>query len=234
MNMNDNDDNDSKRAKKRAAKCPPKNKNKFDAKQIDARLARVYSHEGDKLDHYDRWAAQYDADLRDFDYVGHLRTAEIFCEVASDKTAAVLDLGCGTGLAGETLSGFGYQCMDGADFSAQMLAHAARRGVYRALHQRDVTAPMQFDCEYDALISSGLFSFGIPHIDALPNAIAAVRCQALCVISVNGAAWREHDMQRQLPQLAERGGFVVEQCIETDYLRAEKINAQVLVIRRMR
>lgn len=208
-------------------------KQKPNSGQLDDRLAGLYAAEGDKRAQYDRWAGDYESDLvDDLGYVGHLRSAEIFSKIVTDKNARVLDMGCGTGLAGETLARLGYASIDGADFSAKMLEIAARRGVYRKLHRHDITRPLKTARRYDALISVGLFSYGTPYIADLHNAVNCVRRNSPCVITVNGRAWDEHDLQTALCAEAGKHRFTVEQIIETAYILKESINARVLVIRR--
>ena len=206
---------------------------KLDMDKVDDRLSKMYTFEGDKQAQYDQWAETYESDLvGDLGYVAHLRSSEIFNDLVADKNTRVLDLGCGTGLVGETLKNLNYTRIDGADFSAEMLEIAAQRGVYRALHRHDVTQPMARGGRYDALISVGLFSFGIPYISDLHNAVNCVGHGCPCVITVNGSAWTEHHLEAALHAEAEKHRFTVEQIIETEYIPKEGINARVLVIRR--
>lgn len=202
-------------------------------KTLDARLAKIYAAGGDKREQYDQWAADYESDVvDDLGYVAHLRATEIFARIVPDKTARVLDMGCGTGLAGVALNKLGYTDIDGADFSPEMVAVAERRGVYRALHQHDVTKPAAFAREYDALISVGLFSYGIPHINALHNVVNCVVRGGECVVTVNGGAWVEHNLADALDAEVAQHQFHVAEIIETDYLLKENINGRVLIIRR--
>ena len=205
-----------------------------DIAKVDARLAKVYQHEGDKQAHYDGWARDYEADVvGDLGYVAHLRAAEIFARVAGDKQARILDLGCGTGLVGATLTDAGYTNLHGADFSREMLEVARRREVYDELYQHDVSQPPpQNRDDYDALISVGLFSYGAPYISDLPNAVAFVKRGCRCVITVNDGAWVANNLHDAVQKQAAQHNFTIEEIVETDYLRKEKINAQVLIIRR--
>ena len=54
-----------------------------------------------------------------------------------DHAVRVLDVGCGIGLVGVSLSKLGFVHLDGLDFSSQMLSEARRKGVYRELIQAD-------------------------------------------------------------------------------------------------
>ncbi len=52
----------------------------------------------------------------------------------------VLDLGCGTGLAGVMLSDFAIDTMTGVDLSGRMLAEAGRKGLYARLAKAEIGA----------------------------------------------------------------------------------------------
>ena len=205
----------------------------IDIDQFDPRLAAAYARQEDKEQQYDDWAASYDADLvEDLDYVAWRDAGDIFAGLAADRSLRVLDVACGTGLAGEYLQSLGYQQIDGADFSREMLARARDRGVYRALWQHDFTTPKQLEQAYDALLCVGLFSFALPKISDLHHVVNCVKPDGLCVITVNGAAWRQLDLEPEVYRQARLHGFRVEQVVEADYIRKEGIDARVLVIRR--
>jgi predicted TPR repeat methyltransferase len=200
---------------------------------FDARLAKTYRHGGDKRRHYDDWASRYEADLvDDLDYVAFRAAGEIFVARLSDRQTPVLDVACGTGLAGDFLSQNGFTTIDGADFSGAMLAVAKRRGIYRDLWQHDFTRARIPEPGYAALICVGLFAFSEPGIDHLHHVVDCVEPGGLCVITVNGAAWRQLDLEPRVRQAAREHGFVVEEIIVADYIRSQGIDARVLVIRR--
>ena len=85
---------------------------------------------------YRDWAASYDEEVRASGYASPARTAAAMAEAAGDLTAPFLDLGCGTGLAGEAFRQAGFTTIDGTDFSEEMLAAAETKGIYRRAVQR--------------------------------------------------------------------------------------------------
>lgn len=205
----------------------------IDIDQFDPRLAAAYARKEDKEQQYDEWAARYDSDLLDdLDYVAWRDAGDIFAGLVADHSTRVLDVACGTGLAGEYLASMGYQQIDGADFSREMLARAADRGVYQALWQHDFTTPKQLTQPYDALLCVGMFSFAVPEISDLHHVVNCVKADGLCVITVNGAAWRKLQLEPEVYRQARRHGFSIEQIVEAEYIRKEGIDARVLVIRR--
>ena len=115
---------------------------------------------------YRDWAESYDATMLDgLAYLTPSRTAAMLARHLADKGAKILDVGCGTGLAGAELSRLGYTNIDALDYSPEMLAVAGKRGVYGALIEADLTDPLAIEtASYDALICTGTFTHA--HVDA--------------------------------------------------------------------
>lgn len=79
---------------------------------------------------YDEWSQTYEQDLvGNLGYTGHLIAARALAEFAPDKAASIIDIGCGTGLVGQTLKTLSYSHIDGIDFSEKMLKVARPKGV---------------------------------------------------------------------------------------------------------
>ncbi|MDH3534549.1 MAG: methyltransferase domain-containing protein [Gammaproteobacteria bacterium] len=209
------------------------NDKRIDIDRFDPRLAKTYGRERDKQQHYDDWAHSYEADLvDDLDYVAYREASEIFTANVEDRRLRILDVACGTGLVGEYLRARGYDQVEGADFSREMLARAEQRRIYEALWQHDFTAPKPLETPYDALICVGLFAFGVPGICDLHHVVNCVAPGGLCVITVNGAAWRQLRLEPEVYRAAELHGFRIEQVIEAEYIRKQDIDARVLLVRR--
>ena len=87
---------------------------------------------------FDANAATFDASLADLRYQGPQWLAQCLRRLALPASALeVLDLGCGTGLAGAALRPYAQRLL-GVDLSGEMLARAADKGVYDALTQGDI------------------------------------------------------------------------------------------------
>ena len=91
---------------------------------------------------FDRYAADFDVRLtRDLEY----RTPEALAAFIApwlgtrDESVAVLDLGCGTGLAGPHVRARASRLV-GVDLSPKMLERAAERGIYDELAEAEVVA----------------------------------------------------------------------------------------------
>lgn len=129
----------------------------------DTYLDQVYKISGDdaKRDLYDKWSGSYDADLEKEGYATPARLADALAGVTGERTAPILDFGCGTGLAGEMLSKRGFEHLDGCDPAEEMLAQARDKGLYRTLWRIKEGAPLDVaPGTYAAIVASGVISKG--------------------------------------------------------------------------
>jgi SAM-dependent methyltransferase len=99
---------------------------------------------------YAQWAPTYDDTVEgkmDVDLLERQRAVRF-------EGSEVLDLACGTGRVGAWLAARGAQAVDGVDVTPEMLAHAARRGVYRRLVEGDLRDTKLCDASYDVCTQS--------------------------------------------------------------------------------
>lgn len=91
---------------------------------------------------YNGWAADYEQELSRNGYVTPQRCAEALAAHAASPWAPVAEFGCGTGLGGLALAAAGFECLDGFDISAEMLALAEAKDIYRNLAPLDLSTPL--------------------------------------------------------------------------------------------
>ncbi len=131
-------------------------------------LERAYALDSEEKSRalYRDWAQTYDQTmLQGLNYQSPATVADLLSRHLANRQGAVLDVGCGTGLAGQSLSGYGFQVIDGLDVSPEMMQVAARRGVYRHFLQADLHARLDIpDAAYDGALGCGIFTHG--HVDA--------------------------------------------------------------------
>jgi predicted TPR repeat methyltransferase len=75
-----------------------------------------------------------------------------------ERSLAVLDLGCGTGLAGLAFRDWAERLV-GVDLSANMLAAARQRGIYDELIRGDVLVPLQQAAAFDLILASDVLLY---------------------------------------------------------------------------
>ncbi|WP_431270120.1 tetratricopeptide repeat protein [Dankookia sp. P2] len=109
---------------------------------------------------FDGYAPHFEASLLGLGYrvPGLIRRAveRLLPAVAAGQArlGPVLDLGCGTGLAGVALSDLLQGPLTGVDLSRRMLEQAAAKGLYTKLRQADLTAALREDGATYALITA--------------------------------------------------------------------------------
>jgi len=111
--------------------------------------------------HYQKWAAEYEAEVAAQGYATPTRVAQALRDHVSDTETPVLDYGCGTGLSGQALNAAGFSVIDGMDPTPNMLEIAASKGVYRQVLAFEITdpAPVKQDA-YKAIAAIGVISTG--------------------------------------------------------------------------
>ena len=84
----------------------------------------------------------------------------------------LLDAGAGTGLIGEWLGIMGYPHVEALDISEGMLAQAAKKGAYAALHRLALGRPLPFaDGHFAGIVSAGVFT------QPAPEGSTLIRCR---------------------------------------------------------
>jgi len=161
---------------------------------------------------YEDWAGTYDADT-------HRRNDPRVCgdevvrHVPAEQRAAmrVLDCASGTGLVGEHLHALGFRNIDQLDFSPDMLAIAAKKGLFTRLIQAAMgpeRLPLETDW-YDLAVATGCFVPGHVKTDCLPELIRVMKPGGLIVLAARQSYLSEcpqfTGMEDELAALADAG-----------------------------
>lgn len=153
-------------------------------------LRNVYNlaTQADTDEYYTKWAASYDDELTRQGYQTPQRCAEALRRfVAPD--AAVLDIGCGTGLSGAALASVGLTDLVGTDVNAKMLDVARAAGIYRHTWVTDVDDPFPFARgTYDAIAAVGVIGVGAAPASLLRLSLEALAIGGRMVFSYNDHA----------------------------------------------
>jgi predicted TPR repeat methyltransferase len=154
---------------------------------------------------YRDWSASYDADFAQAqDYRLPTGVADAFA--AAGGVGPVLDVGAGTGLLAARLAELGVGPIDALDISPEMLAVAAAKGLYRALHRADLTQPLPLpDASYGGITSSGTFTFGHVGPAAFDELLRIAAPGALFALSIHTGVYEPAGFAAKL---AELGGAI--------------------------
>jgi len=123
---------------------------------------------------YDEWAQSYDDDLASWSYQAPMVVAETVV-TRQPAAAAVLDVGCGTGLVGRALRGRGFAGrVLGLDISQASLEVAQQSGAYDWLEQADLQRRLPLaDDSVDAVVCVGVMTY-LPDVEAVWRELARV------------------------------------------------------------
>ena len=131
---------------------------------------------------YDAWAETYDESFgQGWGYVAPQRIGDLF--LAAGGAGPILDIGAGTGLVVEHMAPrMAPHMADGIDISAEMLAKARAKGIYRNLYEADLLQPLDLpDESYAGFVSCGTFTHGHVGPACLPELLRVARPGALFV-----------------------------------------------------
>lgn len=157
--------------------------------------------------HYDDWAASYDADVSENEYVTPARCAAALARFVPDLGAPVLDIGCGTGLSGRALREAGFSTIDGTDLSPEMLERAkALGGVYRSLFPGDLTEPLPVAAgAYAHMAAVGVINPGHAPPETVDAVLALLPTAGCFVFSLNDLALAEAGFPAKIDEVAAGG-----------------------------
>ncbi|TNF57388.1 MAG: methyltransferase domain-containing protein, partial [Rhodobacteraceae bacterium] len=137
---------------------------------------------------YDDWAASYEAEVSENGYATPGRCAAALARYVA-RDAPILDFGCGTGLSGLALRAAGFTTIDGIDLSADMLAQARAKGLYRHLAQVEAGAPLAHrPGAYAAIAAIGVIGAGAAPISVFDSLMKGLAPGGHLVFSFNDHA----------------------------------------------
>lgn len=120
----------------------------------------------------------------------------------------ILDLGCGTGLCGETFSELAGQLV-GIDLSPKMLAKARKRNIYTRLIENDVTLGLeQLDQTFDLVLSGDVFVY-IGNLEKIfPLVVKCLNPGGLFAFSIEANEGGEDYLLRETGRYAQSSAYI--------------------------
>ncbi|MGR3344563.1 MAG: class I SAM-dependent DNA methyltransferase [Paracoccaceae bacterium] len=133
---------------------------------------------------YDDWSATYDEEVGGKGYATPARVALALAGLMADRSAPILDFGCGTGMSGAAMKAQGFSVIDGCDLSGEMLARAREKQAYRRLWQANTDGPFPArPGDYAAITAVGVVSIGAAPPETLDVLVGALAPGALLAFS---------------------------------------------------
>jgi predicted TPR repeat methyltransferase len=154
---------------------------------------------------YAAWAKSYDLSFAAQEsYHLPFQTAQAF--VAAGGAGPVLDAGAGTGLCGQALSDLGVSPLEATDISADMLAQAKKKDIYRALIEADLLSGIPVpDGRYQGIVSSGTFTHGHIGPEAFADLLRVAASGAQFALSINTKFYHAAQFDIALDDLVNSG-----------------------------
>lgn len=206
-------------------------------KQPEGKLAQVTGNEVhiDPELHYDNWADSYDKELlEEYGYCAHEIGAKALAETHIPFDSPILDVGCGTGLAGVELSRFGYTKIDGLDVSAGMLERARNQGTYRQLFQKRIGVDNLSELpSYKGILCVGSFGLGHMEQEDIIRLIDLAAANASIVIFMNAEPFHAQNYEATIEHLSLDGLWRVEAIEDHNYMSELERPGKLIVGRRV-
>ncbi len=185
------------------------------------------------LEHYDRWAASYDAEIAENSYATPGRIAEALWSVLPETQAPILDFGCGTGLSGLALRRIGYEVVDGLDPSQEMLNIAQAKRAYRNISLLDPDVETPFSAgTYKAVVACGVLGVGAAPASVFSRLMYCLTSGDLLAFSLNDLSVAHPDYTCALNEWLDCGAASLLFREHGPHLPGLNLNADVFVIKK--
>ena len=184
-----------------------------DAKN-DNRLTEVYRD----------WAKKYDYDNDHvLGTVSQPKSVNLLSTRLKDKTAKIIDVGCGTGLVGEKLKAKDFIYFDGLDISKDMLSIAKSRG-YRNLFLGSLNKQLPvLDDAYDAAMCIGVFTQGHVSSDGFNELCRIVKPGGYVCFTINEGVFEEYGFKDMIAEFQLNKAWEVISLYKDDYMTLENV-----------
>jgi predicted TPR repeat methyltransferase len=179
-------------------------------------------------DLYNEWSATYEAEVGAHGYAAPTRCAEALAACVADKTTPLLDFGCGTGLAGLAFRLAGFEVIDGVDISAEMLAQARAKNIYRTLEQIEPDAKLGGD--YSLISAVGVIGAGAAPLSTLDTLLHALPRDGKLVFSFNDHALADPANTGRLNEWLDCGAARLLSMDHGPHLPGKNLSSTVYVV----
>ena len=173
---------------------------------------------------YRDWAKKYDYDNDHvLGTVSQPKSVNLLSTRLKDKTAKIIDVGCGTGLVGEKLKAKDFINFDGLDISKDMLSIAKSRG-YRNLFLGSLNKQLPvFDDAYDAAMCIGVFTHGHVSSDRFNELCRIVKPGGYVCFTINEGVFEEYGFKEMIAEFQLNKVWEVISLYKDDYMTLENV-----------
>ncbi|MBD8878815.1 class I SAM-dependent DNA methyltransferase [Roseibium polysiphoniae] len=161
-------------------------------------------------DYYNKWAGSYDETLATWDYAAPEEVAALTAPHL-ETGAAILDVGCGTGLVSEALARHGRFDIHGIDLSEVSLKQAEARGTYARLtcyNMKNLPLPFE-EGGFDAALSVGVLTYIEDAEPLLRDLCRCVRSGGVIAFTQRTDLWETRNFSALLERLVKDGLWTV-------------------------
>jgi len=185
----------------------------------------------DLQDVYKEWASAYDHDNDNLlGTVSQPLSVQIFQEYMKDKSARVIDVGCGTGLVGVELENSGFNNFDGIDISQEMIDVAKQRG-YSKLFIGSLNSSLPFENnEYGAALCVGVFTHGHVGSDRLEELARIVKPGGIICFTINEGVYESYGFNSEIERLESENVLKVLEASKNDYMVKKNVKGFYCVV----
>ncbi len=173
---------------------------------------------------YRDWAKKYDYDNDHvLGTVSQPKSVNLLTTRLKDKNAEIIDVGCGTGLVGESLKAKDFIYFDGIDISEDMLEIAKSRG-YRNLFLGSLNKQLPvLDDAYDAAMCIGVFTHGHVSSDRFNELCRIVKPGGYVCFTINEGVFEEYGFKEIITEFQLNKVWEVISLYKDDYMTLENV-----------
>ena len=168
-------------------------------KKAEQFLQEAYATNDDssQLEFYKKWAREYDEQMQQgLHYLSPEKISKALARYLQNSNAAIIDIGCGTGLTAQACVDLGFSSIDGLDYSPEMVEIARQKGIYRELFVADLNQPLQFaDQSYTAIICSGTFTHSHVGAEPLDELVRILKPGGFLACTIHRDLWQKRGFE---------------------------------------
>lgn len=182
---------------------------------------------------YDAWAASYEGEVAENGYATPGRVASLLAGIVADKSVPVMDFGCGTGRSGLALRLAGFDVIDGADLSPEMLKLARQKALYRALTLVDpAKAPFEAGT-YPVIAAIGVIGAGAAPVETFDTLMTLLPKGGFLALSYNDHTLKDPAFEGRISAWVDPGAACLLVRDYGPHLPARNMKSMIYVLEKL-